>query len=124
LSACSGPSQQRTYCADDAHQHFAVVELSKLWKAPPLGDHETNHILASCLVDLAHKQIDDPVSQHSEWEIGFAHRLDCADYRCQHRADEFLKQRLLVPEVEIDCAFGDGGAPRHIIEARGLKPAD
>ena len=38
-------------------------------------------------------------------------------------ADQFLEQALLVAEVEIDSAFGDARAARHVLEAGGLEAA-
>jgi hypothetical protein len=39
------------------------------------------------------------------------------------KADQFLKQGLLVGEVEIDRALGDAGAPRHAVKPRGSEAA-
>ena len=50
-------------------------------------------------------------------------RFDGADQRGEHGAHQFLKQALLVAEVEIDGALGDAGALGHVVEAGRLEAA-
>ena len=72
---------------------------------------------------MADKQVDDTIGQSRQRHIGLSHCLDRSDQRRQHCSDQLLKQALLVTEVEVDRAFGDAGAARHIFQASGLETA-
>src|SRR5262249_58102486 len=104
LAARRGASQQGAHCSNDSRKHFSIVEFSKFRKAPALGNHEANNVFPARLVDLAHKQIDDTISQQCDRYVGLAHGLDRTDKRSEHGPDQLLKQTLLVTEVEIDCS--------------------
>jgi hypothetical protein len=74
-------------------------------------------------VDFAHEDVERVVDDHLERKVARQHRLKGADHRTDLEAHQFLKQRLLVLEVEIDRALGDAGAARHVVEPRGGKAA-
>ena len=123
LAARGGAAQQRAHRGDDAREHLAVIEFGELGEAAAFRDHQPDHVLAPRLVDLAHEQFDDLVAEHADRHVGRAQRLDGADQRREHGADQFLEQALLVAEVEIDRALGDAGALGHVVEPRRLEAA-
>src|SRR5689334_1069066 len=123
FAASSSVPQHRAHRGNDAGKDLAVVKFSKFWKSPPLGDDEADHVLAPRFVDLAHEQFDDAIGNNGKRQVCLAHRLDRADDRRQHCAHKLLKERLLVPEVEVDRSFGDAGTSRHVIKSGGFETA-
>src|SRR6476646_8784825 len=121
LAARRGAAQQGAHCSNDSRQHLPIIEFGKFRKTPTFGNHEADNVFPARLVDLAHKQIDDAISQQSDRYVGLTHGLDRTDKRSEHGPDQLLKQALLVTEVEVDGSFGDACPSRDIIETRGLK---
>src|SRR5262249_53175245 len=88
-----------------------------------LGDDEADDVAAPRAVDLRDEELDDLLGARARRDVGLEHRLERADERRQLGADQLLEQRLLVAEVEVDRAFGDAGAARHVVEPRRREAA-
>ena len=115
--------QPRPHCGEDARQDFAVVEFGKRGKAWPLADDEPHDLLAMGAVDFADKNLDRLIDDRAQRQIARQRSLKSSDHGIELEAYQFLKQRLLVGEVEIDRALGDAGAARHVVEPRGSEAA-
>src|SRR5262245_25263275 len=123
FAARGSPLQQRPDGCDDAGKNLPIVEFGKLWKAAPFRNHEAHDVFPPRFINLADEDVGNAISQDWQRYIGLSHFLDCPNQRREHRPDQLLEQALLVAEVEIDRAFGDARAARHILKTSGLETA-
>jgi len=121
LAALVGTAHQAAQRLEQTFEHLAIVELGERRKPRSFADHQPDNLAAARAVDLAHENFDRLVNDRAQRQFGSKGKLQRADYGHHFRTDQFLKQALLVGEVQIDGALGDAGAFGDIVEPRRGK---
>src|SRR5581483_763381 len=113
------------HSGEPARDHLAVIEVGNIGKARAFGKDQANDRAAPRLDDFLDEISGKAFDQRANRSATLWRRGETADQRQQGGPHQFLKQRLLVLEVQINRALGDARALRHVVEScRGVAAFD
>ena len=123
FAARNAQFDQRAHSGNAARNHLAVIEVGDARKPCTFGDDKSDDVATPRRYHFLREGLGKTLKRGTNRTAWRRRRGKTADQRHQCCPYQFLKQRLLVLEVQIDRAFGDAGAAGDVVEPRRGVPA-